>query len=107
MSRRPTITGGIILGMRGKRPMAVADEPESDVVFSDPSVIYSAVPQICGFPWRTDSDGEFSIGPITGPQTGILAAEITTRLDVNGSGAQICLLERYSQSVANDGGSYS
>lgn len=107
MIRKPKITGGIILGMRGKRPMAVADEPESDVVFSDPSVIYSAVPQICGFPWRIDSDGEFSIGPITGPQTGILAAEITTRLDVNGSGAQICLLERYSQSVANDGGSYS
>ncbi len=107
MSRRPKVTGGIILGWKGKRPMAVADEPEDVVASSNPVVTYSAVAQICGFPWRAEADGEFSIGPITGPQTGILAAEITTRLDLSGDGARIYLREQYSQSVANDGGSYS
>ena len=74
MSDKPRVTGGIVLGLKGKRPMAFADEPETSVVSSDPVVTYSAVPQICGFPWRTSSDGVFSIGPLTGPQTGILAA---------------------------------
>lgn len=107
MSRRPKVTGGIILGWKGKRPMAVADEPEDVVAPSDPVVTYSAVAQICGFPWRTEADGSFSVGPLTGPQTGILAAEITTRLDGNGGGVQIFLREQYSQSVVSDGGSHS
>lgn len=107
MSDKPRVTGGIVLGLKGKRPMAVADEPEEELRFSNPVVTYSAIPQICGFPWRTGNDGVFSIGPITGPQTGILAAEITTTLNLAGDGARIYIREKYSQLVANDGGSYS
>ncbi len=86
--------------------MAVAEEPDEEIVFSDPVVTYSAIPQICGFPWRTSVDGIFSIGPLTGPQTGILATEITTTLNLDGDGARIYLREHYTESVASDGGYY-
>lgn len=107
MSKRPRVTGGIVLGWKGRRPMAVTDDPEAEPAYTEPEITYSATPQICGFPWRV-SNTSFSIGPLTGPQTGILASELLTTL--NGatlSGSRIYLREQYTESVVSDGGGYA
>ena len=88
--------------------MAVTEEPETEIASTTPVVTYSAVPQICGFPWRIGSSSIFSIGPLTGPQTGLLAPEIHTSLrgPDSSTGVRIYLREFYQESVVTDGVSY-
>ncbi len=104
-SKQLRVTGGIVLGQRGRRPMAVADEEEAPA-FNSGTTSYAArkpIP-IIGLPVWNSGDETWTIGPVMGRYINQLATAWTGVIPENGS--EFYIYEEYSPDLFLSGGSW-
>ena len=94
-TQRPRLrtTGGIVIGQRGRMPMAITDDPVRRFSRS-PSFSYTGH-QIWGFPWKNGAS--FSVGPVVGPRGRQLSDEWVGTIP--SGGCQFWLTEVYDEDI--------